>query len=84
MARFVYFYFNRDAPERIGPVVEAHVKHWHSAKLPSYMGGPFADHTGGLISFEAPSLQEAAALVEQDPFVREDLIEQGWLKEWAA
>jgi uncharacterized protein YciI len=46
------------------------------------VGGPFADRTGGLISFEASSLPEATALIEQDPFVREDLIEQRWLKEW--
>lgn len=82
MARFVYLYFNRNASDRIGPVVPAHVQYWHSANLPDYVGGPFADRSGGLISFSAPSLQAATALVEQDPFVQADLIEQHWLKEW--
>jgi uncharacterized protein YciI len=62
--------------------VPAHVQYWHSATLPEYRGGPFADHSGGLISFAAPSLEAATAVVEQDPFVLADLIEQGWIKEW--
>jgi uncharacterized protein YciI len=58
------------------------VKYWHSANLPDYQGGPFADHSGGLISFAAPSLEAAAALVVQDPFILADLLEQRWIKEW--
>jgi uncharacterized protein YciI len=84
MGRFVYFYFNRHAPDRLGSVVPAHVAYWHGANLPEYRGGPFADRTGGLISFEAPDLQQAEAIVERDPFVVEDLIEQSWIKEWLA
>jgi uncharacterized protein YciI len=82
MPHFAYFYFNLDAPDRVGPVVPAHVQFWHTADLPDYQGGPFADHTGGLITFVAPSLQAAHALVVQDPFVLSDLIEQRWIKEW--
>jgi hypothetical protein len=67
MPRFAYFYFNRTAPDQVGPVVPAHVQYWHSSSLPDYQGGPFADHTGGLISFTAPSLLAAKAMVEQDP-----------------
>jgi uncharacterized protein YciI len=82
MPRFVYVYFNRDAPDRVTPVVPAHVQYWHSANLDKYQGGPFTDRSGGLITFGAPSLQAASAIVAQDPFVQADLIEQRWLKEW--
>ena len=82
MARFIYFYFNRKSPDKLEPVVPAHVQYWHQANLSNYQGGPFAVRTGGLISFTAPSRQAAAALVAQDPFVRADLIECHWLKEW--
>ena len=84
MPRFVYFYFNRSAPDRIGPAVPAHVQYWHSANLSEYRGGPFADRTGGLITFEAPDLATATEIIDRDPFVLADLIEQRWIKEWQA
>lgn len=80
--RFVYFYFNRNEPERIRQVVPAHVAYWKRAGLDGYMGGPFADRSGGLISFSAGSMEEANDIVSQDPFVTEDLIQQKWIKEW--
>lgn len=80
--RFTYFYFNRSELEKIRQVVPAHVQYWKDANLKGYMGGPFADQTGGLIAFVASSLEEATELVQQDPFVLEDLIDQKWIKEW--
>jgi uncharacterized protein YciI len=80
--RFVYLYFNRNEPEKIGRVVPAHVQYWKSANLIAYQGGPFADRTGGLITFMAPSLQVATEIVLKDPFVVEDLIAEKWIKEW--
>lgn len=56
--RFVYFYFNRTEPERIRQGVPTHVQYWKTANLQGYMGGPFADRTGGLISFVASNLEE--------------------------
>jgi uncharacterized protein YciI len=50
--------------------------------LKSYSGGPFADHSGGLISFAAQNLEEAREIILRDPFIEEDLIEQKWIKEW--
>jgi uncharacterized protein YciI len=44
---------------------------------------PFADRSGGLITFEASSLSEAGQLVADDPFVQEDLLERRWVMEWA-
>lgn len=79
---FVYFYFNREEPEKIRQVVPAHVEYWKTANLKGYMGGPFADRTGGLISFLANSTSEATGIVEQDPFNMQDLIADKWIKEW--
>jgi uncharacterized protein YciI len=42
----------------------------------------FADRSGGLVSFEADSHDDAARLVSDDPFVREGLVERSWVKEW--
>ena len=80
--RFVYFYFNRNELEKIRQVVPAHVQYWKAANLTGYMGGPFADRTGGLISFVASSLQEATEITQQDPFILQDLIAEKWIKEW--
>ena len=80
--RFIYFYFNRNEPEKIREVVPAHVQYWKTAGLKSYSGGPFADHSGGLISFAASNLEEAIEIMLRDPFIQKDLIEQKWIKEW--
>ena len=82
--RFVYVYFNRNEPEKIRRVVAAHVQYWKTANLIGYMGGPFGDRTGGLISFVAASLAEATDIILHDPFVLEDLIAQKWIKDWLA
>ena len=79
---FVYFYFNRNEPEKIRQVVPAHVGYWKSANLKEYRGGPFSDRTGGLITFAASSIEEATEIVLQDPFILEDLIAEKWIKEW--
>jgi uncharacterized protein YciI len=80
--RFLYFYFNRNEPEKVRAAVPAHVQYWKAANLIGYMGGPFADRTGGLISFVASSLEEAENIIRRDPFVVEDLLERKWIKEW--
>jgi hypothetical protein len=54
-ARFLYVYFMRDQPDRIGGVVPRHVDYWKNLELPGYIGGPFSDRSGGSISFEAES-----------------------------
>lgn len=79
---FVYFYFNRFDPEKIRQVVPAHVQYWKSANLADYSGGPFGDRTGGLITFSASSMEEAAEIIHLDPFVLEDLVSEKWIKEW--
>lgn len=80
--RFLYFYFNRNEPEKIRQIVPAHVEYWKSTSPQGYMGGPFADRTGGLISFVAPNLDVATRIILDDPFILEGLIDQKWIKEW--
>jgi hypothetical protein len=81
--RVLYFYLMRDAPDRVRGVAPEHVAYWHALGLRDYIGGPFADRSGGLITFEIASAKEAERLVADDPFVREDLLERRWLEEWS-
>jgi uncharacterized protein YciI len=48
----------------------------------TYQGGPFADRSGGLITFVVDEPARAEAAVAGDPFVQEGLLERYWLKEW--
>ncbi|MBI3354996.1 MAG: hypothetical protein HY034_08950 [Nitrospirae bacterium] len=60
-----------------------HIEYWHKLKLNKYLGGPFADRTGGLITFETENMDEAAKIIMNDPFVLQNLIESKYIKEWA-
>jgi hypothetical protein len=80
--RYLFIYFMKDDPGSVAQVAHQHVRYWHERDLPGYMGGPFADRTGGSISFEASSELEAKQLVDGDPFVEANLLNQSWLKEW--
>jgi hypothetical protein len=82
MSRFSYGYEMAASPERIRPLVARHVSYWRDLALPHYMGGPFADRSGGLIVFETGSLEEAETLVSKDPFVTGGVIGSRRLKEW--
>jgi hypothetical protein len=72
--RVLYFYLMRDAPDRVRGVAPEHAGYWHALGLRDYLGGPFADRTGGLITFEIASAEEAE---------REELLERRWVKEWS-
>jgi uncharacterized protein YciI len=80
--RYLFVYFMKDDPGCVAQVAPQHVRYWHEMDLPGYMGGPFADRTGGSISFETGSELEAKHLVGGDPFVVANLLSQSWLKEW--
>jgi uncharacterized protein YciI len=45
-------------------------------------GRAFADRSGGLITFEAESLEAAERIITADPFVREELLEGSVVKVW--
>jgi len=80
--RFLYFYLMREAPDRVRASAPKHAAYWRQLHLNGYHGGPFADRSGGLITFEAESGAAALTLVANDPFLREDLLERHWVKEW--
>jgi uncharacterized protein YciI len=80
--RFLYLYLMKDAPDRVRWLAPDHVNYWQGLRLDDYLGGPFADRSGGLITFETGSVSEAERLVGNDPFLRADLIERHWAKEW--
>ena len=71
--RIAYSYLMRDDPDRVRAVAPDHAAYWHDLDLPAYLGGPMADRSGGLITFQAGSVGEAEQLVASDPFVRADL-----------
>jgi uncharacterized protein YciI len=72
----------QDDPDRIRATVGRHVAHWQGLELPGYLGGPFQDRTGGLITFEAKNGENAKRAVDADPFLQEGLLEAHWLKQW--
>jgi uncharacterized protein len=80
--RFLFFYLMKDAPELVRAVAPRHAAYWRDLGLQNYLGGPFADRSGGLVTFETGSATEAVQLVAADPFVREDLLESSWVKGW--
>jgi uncharacterized protein YciI len=80
--RFVFFYFMKQEPAKIQAMVPMHVAYWKDLALKGYMGGPFTDHSGGMVSFMAENIEEAQEMADDDPFVQEDLLETKWLKEW--
>jgi uncharacterized protein YciI len=80
--RFAYFYFMSGDPGRVRATAPRHVAHWRGLGLNDYLGGPFEDRTGGLITFSAGDVMEAQRAVETDPFVVEGLVGPSWLKHW--
>ena len=81
-ARFAFFYLMSGDVGRIRATVPAHVAHWKDARIANYMGGPFADRSGGLIIFDAEDLEDANARVRDDPFVSQGLLTNFWVKQW--
>ena len=80
--RFAYFYLMKDDPDRVRTAVPRHVAHWQGLGLTGYVGGPFADRTGGLITFETRDSSRASDAVNRDPFIQDGLLEAYWVKEW--
>jgi hypothetical protein len=65
--RFLYFYLMSHARARVQAVAPEHAVYWRELGLPDYLGGPFGDRSGGLITFETGSANEAERLVANDP-----------------
>ncbi len=60
--RFVFFYFMKKEPEKMKAVVPLHIEYWQKPKLNKYLGGPFSDRSGGMITFEAKGIEEATKI----------------------
>jgi uncharacterized protein YciI len=80
--RFAYVYFMKPEPDRVRAIAPHHAAYWQQLALRDYCGGPFADRSGGLITFDAESPGRAEELVSGDPFRRERLLERHSIKEW--
>ena len=83
MRRFAFFYLMKDDPPAVIAVAPRHAAYWRELQLEDYLGGPFDDRTGGLITFSLDDDANASDLVRWDPFVAENLLAASWLKEWA-
>ena len=81
--RFAYLNFMQDEPDRVRAVAPQHAAYWAAIAADGYLGGPFADRSGGLVTFEANSRERAEKLTAHDPFARHGLLDRHWLKEWA-
>ena len=82
--RIAYFYWMKDDPDRVRTVAPEHAAYWRGLGLLGYLGGPFADSSGGLIIFEAESVETAESIIAADPFVREELLESSVVRQWMA
>jgi uncharacterized protein YciI len=80
--RFLYFYLMKDAPDRVRATAPKHAAYWRELGLHDYLGGPFADRSGGLITFRTDTGADDERLVANDPFLSEGLLERHWVKEW--
>lgn len=80
--RFLYVYLMSDQLDRVRATAPRHAVYWRELALRDFVGGPFADRSGGLITFEAGSPAQAEGFVADDPFVREDLLAGYWVRQW--
>ena len=46
------------------------------------MGGPFGDYSGSMVLLEDVSVEEARALVDWDPFIRNGVFVLDSVQEW--
>jgi uncharacterized protein YciI len=82
MKSFIFFYFMNDRKEEIRNSAPKHSEYWRELKPENYKGGPFADYSGGLITFNAVSLETAEKFISNDPFITSNCLQEYWLKEW--
>jgi uncharacterized protein YciI len=82
MKRYVFLYLMKQEAERVRTIAPDHAAYWKALGLRGYLGGPFANRDGGLITFEADEREDAERAVAGDPFVLADLLHQHWMKEW--
>jgi len=82
MKKFVFFYTMRNSSPQIMQTAPKHITYWEELPLGYYSGGPFSDKSGGMIIFDCEDEQKAELIINQDPFIKNNLIEQKFIKEW--
>ena len=70
--QYVYVYLMRPDGDEVLEAVPDHVAHWRRLNLNAYVGGPFQNRTGGLITFQAGGVSPAEQIVATAPFVAAD------------
>ena len=80
--RYAFIFFLKPHYDKIKQTVPQHTKYWKNCNVEDYMGGTFADDSGGLISFAANGLEEITEIVLNDPLNKQNLIENRLIKEW--
>jgi hypothetical protein len=66
--RIAYSYSMKQELDRVRTVAPQHGTYWDDLGLPNYLGGPYADESGGMITFEADSLEAATRIIAADTF----------------
>jgi hypothetical protein len=79
--RVAYLYLMRDRPDQVNPAAPARATYCRELAPPGYLGGPFADRSGGLITVDVDSWKTAEQLVGNDSLHHTDLLDGRWLKE---
>lgn len=71
--RYAYFLTQIPGKQCTEEVVRRHVQHLKQLdrKGKLVLCGPFSDYEGGMVIIKANSLEEAMAIAESDPFVKE-------------
>jgi uncharacterized protein YciI len=79
---FVFCYFMNFDPAELKTLIPEQIEYCQHYAPENFIGGPFKDRSGGMLSFSAPDLDAATAICENDPFVKKGLVNQYWVKEW--
>ena len=69
-------------PHKLQTAIPAHIAYWEKMAPEAFSDGPFRDRTGGLIIFPAEDREAAENICNKDPYIKEDLITEYWVKEW--
>jgi len=84
MARYAFSYLMSDDVALIRETVPRHVEYWNALELPDYIGGPYSDRSGGLITFSAQDDEVAGRLASGDPFVKTGAVTDYRVRQWIA
>jgi len=82
VTRYAFSYSMSDDVALIRETVPQHVNYWKMLDLPDYIGAPFADRSGGLITFSAADDEVAGRLAASDPFVKTGAVTEYWVRQW--